>query len=243
MANRFYDDDASYVDVGLKEARENGYYPSVTSILGVVDKPGVNNWLIRVMKDVCRRLALDGNEYDRKSFEEEVGKEFEEITKRGARLGSEYHKEIEELLILSSPTSTIPEETAEQIVRFKDRNKIKIQDTEYKFVNKFYGYAGTIDLVGTWQDGRPLVLDWKTQNTRGPRVKWYSQWPCQLASYAFGYFGHLDVDMVSVGISTSDPEIVKHKVWGDNEEWFNTFLTVLKLWRSPLCNNFPLEKT
>jgi len=50
---RFYDEDGIVSGAGIVRARENGFVPSVTTILDVLAKPGVEYWKRSTLMDVC----------------------------------------------------------------------------------------------------------------------------------------------------------------------------------------------
>ena len=72
-------------------------------------------------------------------------------------------------------------------------------------------------------------------------MTFYDDMAVQLAANAAGV-GKLDGDLVSVLISTENPGEIQHKVWGNNQYWFDRFLARFEVWQFEKNYN-PLEKT
>ena len=141
------------------------WYPSVSTILGVEEKPWLTAW-----KDKWGYLA-------------------ERKTAMASKIGTEFHRCVEEYLddgcFLVS--CDIPYSMGRRIegmmgsfIRWADNIDGVIHATELRVVSRKYAYSGTLDAVGRF--GKKLIIvDWKTSS------KIYPEAELQLAAYAEAY--------------------------------------------------------
>lgn len=142
MQERYYEiyqDDLTY------------HLPSVTSILAIHNKPGLNEW-----------RAKQGYELS------------EQYSQETADIGKEIHRYVAQLLqgtpISKLEWGTLSEEIKNGLrafSRFKTETNLKADWCERVVYNLKLGYAGTLDCLGKI-DGRWVVIDWKTGNTFWP---------------------------------------------------------------------------
>lgn len=245
---RWYDRDGTVVDgATLREARANHYYPSVTSILEVISKPGVEVWKRNIIIDEAMKMSPIFADHEMDEFKEAVRERAEAKFKEAAYLGTLFHEDIERYMIYGekSELSNLPMDSA---VAIKDKMKeleISVEIIEQKFVKTVgISYAGTIDIIGYRMAGDvkvPLVLDWKTQATNGGRPRYYDQWPMQLAAYA----NAIDIaflpkfEIWNCVVSTTDPGSVWFKRWKNPLKWLAAFDAAHELWS--MLNNYDPE--
>jgi len=121
--------------------RVNGYwYPRVTSICGIISKPGLENW-----------FASHGSVYAMK-------KKRKELTDWGNLI----HETVEKILLGKMPE--IGPEISPSINAFLDwmkTHKIDIDGVEQRIISKEHTYSGTLDVVAKI-DNKVGVLDIKT---------------------------------------------------------------------------------
>jgi hypothetical protein len=123
---------------------KNGYeidgewYPRVTSICGIIEKPGLKRWLAMqgALATMKRRKITDW--------------------------GTLIHENIEKILAGKNPK--IRDDIRPSINAFlewKDSHKFKVDDIEKRIVSKKYFYSGTLDVLAEIDD-KFGVLDLKT---------------------------------------------------------------------------------
>jgi genome maintenance exonuclease 1 len=144
-------------------------YPRVTTILGVLNRPGLNHWRENVGRDAA-----------------------DEAVETARDIGTVTHEYISRILkgwSFNDNAATrfewnqlAPEvkNTLQCWESFRLTIKPKIKATELLLVSKEHGYAGTTDCVATV--GGLEIIDWKTANALWPEVKF------QLAAYAHAYY-------------------------------------------------------
>lgn len=219
----------------MGDVRKHNLKPSVTNILSVVGKPGLDAWKQREAALAALRSPY-GLDEDRTL--EWVAEEFKRTTEEAANLGTKIHKDIGEW---------IPWMTEDQ---FNPGHKVEVPgwfDAEFSRLNceviaiespfSCDTYGGCVDFIGWLPDeGREIIVDWKTQKTN-PYFSWWKSWPIQLAAYAHGV-GLPDAKLVNVAISTTEEGKIKTKVWDKTEYWYDEFLKVFEVWKGPLGKNY-----
>ncbi len=229
--------------VTLRDARKVNALPSVTNLLNVLSKPGLDAW--RIEQGIISALTLprrDDEPLD--AFAHRVVVDMGEQVTKAADLGSAIHAAIEVYLQTGEP----PENP--EVLRLFDPVKLWIDDhiervglVETVAVHPQLGYAGRIDLVaklkhaGTW-----AVIDFKSQKMKPSKkgvhqAAFYETWPLQLIAY----FKALETagegtrkleDIASVVINSVEPTPVQVKVWPREEHaaYWRAFNCARELW-------------
>ena len=118
-------------------------YPSVTQVLGILRKIGLENWFKYNTADFCNKKSS-----------------------LGKKIGGEIHEAIESFIITGE--AKIETEHAEEVstalksfVLFKKEHpEIRLEVAELVLCSEKYGYNGTFDCRGN--DGEPVIFDWKS---------------------------------------------------------------------------------
>jgi len=133
---------------------------SVTTVLGVINRPGLNAW----------RARLGNDEADR------IGRE-------AAGIGTAVHKLCELLNLGQEPDELTPEVAPFFLAyrRWLREHVAAVLHAEKLVISRTHGFAGTVDLVAVLHgDDAPVVLDIKTANTDFG----LHEWGLQTAAYA-----------------------------------------------------------
>ncbi len=131
-------------------------YPRVTTILGIISKPGLWQW----------RLTVGATEADR-------------ISREAAERGTAVHRLCEDLdahRLAFCPDDLEPFVTAYR--GWRDRHVAEVVASERVVVHARHRYAGQLDRVYRLTDGTLALADLKTSKSRD------GTWPLQLAAYA-----------------------------------------------------------
>ncbi|MCP5560201.1 MAG: PD-(D/E)XK nuclease family protein [Verrucomicrobiaceae bacterium] len=229
--------------VTLRDARKSNAYPSVTNILGVLAKPGLDAW--KQEQAILAALTLpkqDDEPID--AFARRVVQDMSVQVRSAADLGSTVHAAIEVYL----QTGELPENP--DILRLFDPVRLWIDEeidrvalVEAVAVHSEFGFAGRIDLVaklkcsGTW-----AVIDFKTQKMKPDKkgiyqASFYETWPLQLMAYfqALKHMGECSrklEDLCSVVINSVEPTPVQVLVWPREEHtaYWQAFQSARELW-------------
>lgn len=233
----------------LREARIYNLVPSVTSILGIVDKPFLRAWKANQYLEVALEFA-EKNAFSAETMEDVIASTDARMS-IARDTGSEYHAQLEDIVTalnerdaLDLDLFTIPPKTITAFVEWYRRFELHARLIEHPFACAG-GYGGCIDLVclsrlGDGPGNYFTVLDYKTQSTKQNKpFKQYPEWACQLAAYAYG-IGRPDALLVNLCISTTEPGRIEHFTWpqADNEDYYHAFKDAFAVWCGPLGKNF-----
>lgn len=148
--------------VSRKHRDYDNDYPSVTTILGVLRKVGLENW-----------------------FKYNTIKFINDATTKGKLIGTQTHEAIENYI--NTGTAKIETEYAEEVTFAlksfmlfrKEHPEFNIKLSEKKLVHELYKYNGTIDAPAP-----PDLLDWKTSECKKEDIPpIYDEWKYQVSAY------------------------------------------------------------
>jgi hypothetical protein len=233
--------------VTLRDARKVMAFPSVTNVLGVLAKPGLDAWKIEqgIMAALTLpRLADEPLDVFARRVVEDMGEQVE----KAADFGTAIHNACEVYALNKQmPTDQTLFGFFQPWRQWFDENVERIGCIEQVFVHSEHGYAGRVDMVallkgasGSGGATSPYwaVVDFKTQKVKRSakgeaKPTFYETWPLQLAAYrqAVLVSGAKHVTgLVSVVIDSSAPGPVHVKRW-DGVDYFGSFLAALALWK------------
>lgn len=184
----------------LKDAKKLNLVPSVTTLLSLIAKPAVKNWLVNIAVDA----ALETGDA------EKAVALIEERSTEAAKRGTEIHGALEHALWnmqAGLPYDNIegaPPETIRAVTEWVKREVNTGYAVERSFATRFYG--GCVDF-----ETPKLVVDFKT--SKNPR-----SWPehCwQLAAYV--HAGDPNRVCMNLLIDTENPGVIKAKLWEPEE--------------------------
>jgi hypothetical protein len=217
----------------VRDAKRLGLYPSVTSILSILAKPGLEKWKLDQVALACLRTPKTTEESEDYWCNRIRNAAFEQV-EQAADLGTMIHGALE-LAMAGEPYADDLRPYVEPVMKWKEQTGIEIVEREIKVVNTQHGFAGTADVLFRYGQSGIGILDYKTRKTKpGEKVSAYDNQAMQLAAYAATYWGEENINRVlaaNVFISTTEPgrvEVVKH----DNlvKDW-QAFALVAALWR------------
>ena len=173
----------------LRDARKLGLFPSVTNVLSILAKPGLDAW--KQEQAILAALTLprtEGEPLD--DFARRVVTDMHSEVGRAADLGSAVHAAIEGY----AQGRWLPEDKEvarlfEPARQWFDAEVTQVHSVEIAAAHLEWGYAGRVDLVATLKStGRPTVIDFKTQKIRRDKDGSFKPilhdtWPLQLEAY------------------------------------------------------------
>lgn len=217
----------------IKDAKRLGLYPSVTSILGIFAKPGLDDWKLNQVALATLKCPITEGESPEYWMKRVKDVAFEQV-EQAADLGSDIHEALE-LGMNGEPFNETLRVYVNPVLEWKRETGIVLTERELTLVNKVEGFAGTADVFFTYGKNGIGILDYKTRKTKpGEEVKAYDGQAMQLAAYAATHFGEEALDRVlaaNVYISTTEPgrmSIVKH---ADLRKHWEAFKRAAELWR------------
>jgi len=224
----------------LRDARKYGWVPSVTTVMDIVSKPGLEVWKVNKAIEsalTVTRLVTETDAELSKRILAHSKQESEQAAKRGVHI----HNELEEFFrndCVHYERYTDTAKICEATKAILDTNCGK-QDwvPEKSFCHKELGYGGKVDLYSNeW------VIDFKTKDSIEDKKQLaYDAMAHQLVGYERGLPRyHSDTHwsgslrrIANVFISADNPgHVVFHEWQQDKQElYWNVFTSALDLWK------------
>jgi hypothetical protein len=134
-------------------------FPSTTTIIEVLAKPGLSVWSRRIIIGMVRELVAGGVDIEEalQLAESEPERRRDTAGLKGAQ--------VHEAIAAALAGDPYPPEMApwvEAAQGFLDDFGLQVVAVERVLINKCFGFAGCCDLVALEADGRLAVIDWKT---------------------------------------------------------------------------------
>lgn len=217
-------------DADLRRARKERLYPSVTSVLQIKAKPGLDAW--KRQEAILAALTLPRlpgeSEQD---FAARVSVDMDATGSKAAAIGTMIHAYAEGLT--GGETVPVPSgyEKVCQLLACWISENLGSGVAESTMVSDDYGYAGRQDWAGTFAGGKYGILDFKTQNVKpGKKPVFYPEHCYQLAAYAEGK--PMELVNVIIGVHPENP-VIAEKRWTveEAENGWSIFRHCLAIWQ------------
>ena len=192
----------------LRDAKKNNWVPSVTTIMQVAAKPGLDIWKQNQLIEAAIEIEYTGFSDDPKVFRRKVLAKSKEKGEEASKRGTELHDSLEHYYLTGEydKNEAFTRPAVELLME-------KLGDIDWKpelsFCHKD-GFGGKIDLSGTGKFKEEYIVDFKTK-TSGDISKFvaYDEHRMQLAAYAAGLGFSEGARCFNLFISTESPGIVK----------------------------------
>jgi hypothetical protein len=210
--------------------------PSVTGIVGVVNKPAILYWGINMAIESVRTSIKPGVALDEMEIESmlDTAKKAHRVkTDHAANLGTKIHAWIEEFInwkLKQGDKPQVPVNKQMQMavnsfLKWVKEHKVEFLSTETKIYSKKYEYAGTMDFEAMI-DGKLVLGDIKTSSGIWPEMRFQTAAYMQARQEEVG----LEYDhRLIVRIGKDKPEVEIQKLL-EFEKDFGAFLGCLKLY-------------
>lgn len=213
----------------LRDARQLGYYPSVTQILKCEAAPALERWKIQQACMACLTLPrLPGEDDDQ--FMSRALQDSQEQARKASDRGSYLHG-----LLENTVKGRQPETDQDIIAPVMVWLGVNFPGYEWfaerSFANDL-GYGGKIDLMGA-RHGEVVVIDYKFKADIIPGKKLgYDNHCTQLAAYAHG-IQWADGRALNLFISSTVPGLIVPIEWKSEElaAGWEAFQCLLRLWK------------
>jgi hypothetical protein len=219
----------------LRDAKKDKLVPSVTTVLGMIAKPSLENWKINQALNSAMTLEKDVLE-SVEEFAYRCKIDSKKIGQEAAKKGTEIHAMIER--------GFLGEEETETYCVIKNYLNDNFPDEEWIAEASFcadLGYGGKIDLYS--KSG--IFVDFKTKDNlegKDPAKLVYDEHGMQLSAYAQGC-GFNDVERVSIFVDREDTELIACHIWDRDTQKKHTemFNSILQYWK--LVKNYDSSNT
>jgi hypothetical protein len=214
----------------IRDAREHGWLPSVTTIFKVCAAPELDVWKQKQVLMAALTLPKREGEPDEEYMARIMEDAFKQV-EDAADLGTRVHKAIEDHF-QGRPYDPELSVFIDSLERWLDQNKVTFKAHEIRVLCPEIGYAGTTDALITVQGKDGVgIMDFKTRKSKPDYpMKPYSKEPMQIAAYAYtqnATFG------VNVFLSTTQPGRIE-AAWYDKgtlDSEMEAFRHVVKYWQ------------
>lgn len=221
--------------VTLREAREMNLVPSVTNVMGIISKPGLETWKQTQCIEAALTLPrLVAEPLD--AFAQRVVADAEARSEAARSFGTAIHDAIEADLRTWTTRVSLPpwrddlEPFCKPIQDWLAENVQAVHQLETIVGDRALGYAGRLDLDCDLRGVGHCLVDFKTQGVKNGKPVFYPEWSVQLSAYAHAAYEE-PLPIVSVVIDSGKPTEPVLKVWPATGEDFETFELILALWR------------
>lgn len=220
----------------------------VTSALGVIAKPALVPWAVKMTAEAIERAWQPGKAYDELEVARAIAdakRAHREKTSDAAAIGTMVHKWAEEYLLSdhepAMPINVQARNGAQAFLSWVDQHEVGTLYSERKIYSRAYNYAGTCDLIAII-DGRLTVADFKTSSGL------YSEMRYQLSAYKAALVEEgivpADAGRAVIRFDKRDGSFEFHRLPDeDDEEDFNAFLSALMLHRRQKAHEFRNRKS
>jgi hypothetical protein len=220
----------------LRDARKFNWVPGVTSVLGILDKPGLNNW--KIDQAILAALTCPQVKHDLPHDElmQIVKRDAEAQSKEAMQRGTDIHDAIEKHL--SGVESAVPAQYEPHVTEVRaalNWHGLRGWQIE-QWLPGGLGYGGRCDLHND-----EYLIDFKTKEF-GPddKVQGWPEQEVQLVAYDLG-FGGPRRRLVNVFVSSTVPGLVRWFEWPEKG-----YDAAVKKWQATLAcwwawkNYYPL---
>ena len=213
----------------VADARKLGLLPSVTSVLGIMDKPPLTSWRISVAIESALTLPKRDDE-SLDEYARRVVEDSKEQTRKAAEHGTRMHEQAENILMGRAVSKD--EDLQPYIKTFRKWAEENVEKTywcEKALVG--CGYAGRCDAYVRLKGIGDAIMDLKNRKVNPRYSPFYDTDCAQIYAY-IAACENPKAAGVSVVLASNDSELIKHKVW-DKEELHEAgiaFQAMLKVW-------------
>ncbi len=215
-------------DTTLRDARKLNLSPSVTTVMSMAAKPGLDQYLQTQLLDAVASIGVHDSDFWRQS----VIQKSKEHSQNAASKGTVIHDALEQYF-LGNYEHGFPanlEAICLPVVTFLDKTFGNIKWSPERSFSHNLGFGGKVDM--SFDDGAfPAVLDFKTKDTNDiKKMVAYDEHGMQTAAYAVG----LDIPTArryNLFISTQVPGLLSLTESIDFERDWGMFESLLKFWQ------------
>ena len=216
----------------LREARVQNLVPSVSGVLGMIEKPHLTTWKCDQMIRKAMYNPRINDESEQAYIDRIHG--LSNLDKHDILdFGTRVHHAIEQFNLGKFDESKDPEiwPWLETYVRWAQSRLIRTIAVEKTVTSKRWGFGGTIDLIAEVRGIRgPVIVDYKTQ-AYGKKPHFRDEYAYQLAAYRKTM--RPNPMCISLVIKRDEPMPVVEKTWSSAElrRGWRVFAAANKLWQ------------
>ncbi len=209
-------------DTTLRDARKLNLVPSVTTIMQMAAKPGLDNYLQTQLLDAVVTIGVHNSDFWRQS----VIQKSKEHSSKAAAAGTKIHDALEQYYLGNGLTMAMHSICAPVIDLLKSEFPNAKWEPEKSFSHKS-GFGGKVDM----SEASGIILDFKTKDTDDiKKMVPFDEHGMQTAAYAVG-LGMSGADRYNLFISTKVPGLVNLTKSEDFGRDWGMFQNLLSFWK------------
>lgn len=216
----------------LRDARKLGLVPSVTSVLQILARPGLEAWKQNNILLAAATMPHDPN-MPLETWCDRVAQDAKEQSEKAMQLGTDIHAALEAALTSDEVIETKYDEYIEPLLdAMLALNLINISQRAEKSFAHPIGFGGKIDFYN-----EEYLIDFKTkafakQDVDDKKQLAWDEHCWQLAAYRYG-IQKPHLRCLNIFISTTEPGLFHFHEWTEEELKTGSaiFLETLKLWK------------
>ena len=224
----------------IRHAKKLGLLPSVTGVLGILDKPALNLWKCKEYVRAANFVGLKANDESEEDYFAKVREQFNRYNDH-AQVGTDIHAEIAryfECGEFAPNASKVCDWLNQTLSEYRNAGIAYKIESEKPFANYEYGFGGTVDFK-IISDAQVHFIDFKTTDDdkipQGAKLAYKDSHLAQLVAYDLGcdISAGKFVRFTNIFIGRLGGEIYVHE-WTDEEQiaWAKRyFLAALKLFK------------
>jgi len=236
----FYDCYGNAVEGGLRMARPCRAFPSVTTVMGIAKNYGLETYKREQFGLALLTLSRARGETD-EQFIDRADEDANAHSIKAMEKGSHIHGLWENIDSIDlEKQDDLDKKRIEILRQWKSENILKVESSESVVMSKKHGFAGRFDTLawvkdGT-KDGELMLLDLKTSDPKGKKLKPWESYCMQLSAYKLALERNVSCANIMFN-STDNPEILFHR-WedADVDDAQPAFLGILSYWQ--WANNY-----
>jgi len=219
----------------LRDAKSLALVPSVTTVMGMVAKPALENWKMNQLLNSVMTLKREDGESD-KSYSYRCMEDSKKVGIKASEEGTRIHALIEKGFLGKSKTK--PYRVIKKWLDAEFPNEEWIAEDSFCAEE---GYGGKIDLYS--KSG--IFVDFKTKDNlegKEPSRLVYDEHGMQLSAYAQGC-GFDNPQRVSIFVDRADTGLISCHIWDEesHDKHLQMFNSILTYWKFSK-NYFPFSE-
>ena len=232
------------------------FHPGVTGILGMANKPFIDQWIAKetalYMEKKIKKVPYDLIQcIDWELWIKRSKKQHRFLKESAGRKGTEAHNIFDmciktelALKALSDRWKNVPVETTVPCMKsfnhWMKNNPLHIVAGDTTVASKIYGYGGSIDAAGLDEEGKIVVIDFKTSKNIWDSHGW------QVASYSYAMRETYGLDYYPeayiIRFDHEKPQFERRKI-RDVHDSFKAFKACLDLYHAMKMVHFENRET